>query len=74
MSIIGSEGVVIVLTWVTKEQLAHIKTVLDEMCEEAANQVNDVHEGSPIPEELMLHWCSLQNLCCDLDIPGYEMS
>ena len=63
----------IVLQWTTDEQIEWLKAKLDQMSREAWERYNksDVHSMTK-EEELEVN--ALQNICCDLEVPGYEMS
>ncbi len=60
-------GTVIVLENVTKEQLDLIKVEIEELFETTPAPTTD-----SLTDNDML-WSGLFNLCCDLDIEGYEV-
>ena len=72
MSIHG--GKVIILEWTTNDQLEVIKKKLDKMSQDAWKEHGDnIFEMSQEDERSILT-NGLQNLCCDLEVDGYEMS
>ena len=70
--IAGKDQIVIVLEWTTADQLETIKELLDETAKNihARDDYDDLIDKALGPELIL----GLFNICCDLEIPGYEMS
>ena len=70
--LLGKDQLVIVLEWTTEEQLDTIKKLLDKEAQKIYDDPNyDEQIEKALGPELII---GLANLCCDLEIPGYEMS
>ena len=69
---------ILILNWTTQQQLELIKKELSQRYNEVHLLVQDAWEHADctdqIDNDLDGLWNALQNICSDLEIPGFEMS